>query len=82
MNRFSKLLLMGMALAFMVPAVAAPTLTFKFTAVNIPGAAQVQAYGISESGGDRWGIYRYGQYSPRFRAQRQNRDHLNASGKA
>jgi hypothetical protein len=50
MNRLSKLLLMGMALALMAPAVAAPTLTFKFTAVNIPGAAQVQAYGISESG--------------------------------
>jgi len=54
MNRFSKLLFMGIAcgtaVAFMAPAVAAPTLTFKFTAVNIPGAAQVQAYGISEAG--------------------------------
>jgi hypothetical protein len=42
MNRFSKLLLMGfacgMAVALMAPAVAAPTLTFKFTPVNIPGA--------------------------------------------
>jgi opacity protein-like surface antigen len=54
MNRFSKLLLMGVAcgaaVAFMAPAVAAPTLTFKFRPVNIPGAAQVQAYGISEAG--------------------------------
>src|SRR5580704_7596539 len=54
MNRFSKLMLIGLAcgaaVALMAPAVAAPTLTFKFTAVNIPDATQVQAYGISEAG--------------------------------
>jgi uncharacterized membrane protein len=54
MNRFSKLLLLGlasgMALVFMAPAVAAPRLTFKFTAVNIPGSPQVNANGISEAG--------------------------------
>jgi len=44
MNRFSKLMLIGLAcgaaVALMAPAVAAPTLTFKFTAVNIPGATR------------------------------------------
>ena len=50
MNRFSKLLLAGMALALMAPAVAAPTLTFKFGAINIPGSIDVNAYGISKSG--------------------------------
>jgi opacity protein-like surface antigen len=50
MNRFYRLLLVGVALVFMAPAVAAPTLTFKFSGVNIPGAAHVQAYGISEAG--------------------------------
>jgi len=54
MNRFSKLSLLwlagGMALAFMAPAVAAPTLTFKFAAINIPGSIDVNAYGVSESG--------------------------------
>ena len=54
MNRFSKLLRLwltfGMALALMATAVAAPRLTFKFTAVNIPGSTQVYAYGVSESG--------------------------------
>jgi hypothetical protein len=54
MNRFSKLLLIGfacgMAVPLMAPAVAAPTLTLKFTPVNIPGAVQVQAFGISEAG--------------------------------
>jgi uncharacterized membrane protein len=50
MNRFSKLLLVGTALAFMAPAVAAPTLTFKFTTLNIPGSMQAYANGISEAG--------------------------------
>lgn len=51
MNRFSILLFAcAMALTFMTPAAAAPALTFKFTAVNIPGSSQVNAFGISEAG--------------------------------